>query len=172
MIIIVGLTLGVASTLGYVGYYAFGNGSKSIILYNLPNEDGWSTAAKILYIITMMGSFPLVAHPIFHLLENSDFYKYGTFYRDEASTPSDDISFNSNFNSPESYIDWVKFFLVRTGVISIIYFISILIPNISILLTFLGALLGTIINVWIPVLFYNRAYNNNRKNLALKKMDL
>jgi hypothetical protein len=48
--------------------------------------------------------------------------------------------------------------------------LSILIPNISILITFLGALLGTIINVWIPVFFYNRAYNTSEKNKRLKKM--
>ena len=86
MFIVTGLTLGIACTIGYLGYYAFGSGSKSLILYNLPNEDAWSTTAKILYIITMMGSFPLVAHPIFHLLENSNFYRYGTFYREETST--------------------------------------------------------------------------------------
>ena len=52
-----------------------------------------------------------------------------------------------------------------------IYLVSIVIPNISILITFLGALLGTIINVWIPVFFYNRAYNNTEKNKALAKME-
>lgn len=45
--------------------------------------------------------------------------------------------------------------------------LSCLIPNISILITFSGALLGTIFNIWLPVLFYNRAYNSSEKNEAL-----
>jgi amino acid permease len=91
-LIVVGLTLGIACSLGYIGYFAFGSGSKSMILYNLPNEDAWCTTAKVLYIITVMGSFPIVAHPIFHLLENSNFYKYGTCTREEDT---DDLESNS-----------------------------------------------------------------------------
>lgn len=46
---------------------------------------------------------------------------------------------------------------------------SILIPNINILLTFAGAVLGTVVNVILPVMFYNRAYNSSDKNLGLEK---
>ena len=45
-------------------------------------------------------------------------------------------------------------------------------PNISILITFAGAVLGTIINVLLPVLFYNRAYNGKTKNLELIKANI
>lgn len=44
-----------------------------------------------------------------------------------------------------------------------------MIPNISILITIIGAVLGTIINIWLPVIFYNRAYNGKTKNLELIK---
>jgi hypothetical protein len=44
-----------------------------------------------------------------------------------------------------------------------------LIPNIGLLITFTGAILGTIINIWLPVIFYNRAYNGSPKNLELIK---
>jgi len=37
------------------------------------------------------------------------------------------------------------------------------------MLTFAGAVLGTIVNIVLPVLFYNRAYNNSDKNLKLEK---
>lgn len=53
----------------------------------------------------------------------------------------------------------------------IIYCISILIPNINIMLTFAGAVLGTLVNVILPVMFYNRAYNSSDKNLKLEKPD-
>ena len=44
-----------------------------------------------------------------------------------------------------------------------------LIPNIGLLITFTGAILGTIINIWLPVIFYNRAYNGSSKNFELIK---
>lgn len=44
-----------------------------------------------------------------------------------------------------------------------------MIPNIGLLITFIGAILGTIINIWLPVIFYNRAYNGKTKNLELIK---
>jgi len=44
-----------------------------------------------------------------------------------------------------------------------------MIPNIGLLITFIGAILGTIINIWLPVIFYNRAYNGDTKNLQLIK---
>jgi len=36
------------------------------------------------------------------------------------------------------------------------------------MLTFAGAVLGTIVNIILPVLFYNRAYNGSEKNLKLE----
>ena len=37
------------------------------------------------------------------------------------------------------------------------------------MLTFAGAVLGTIVNIILPVMFYNRAYNGSQKNLRLEK---
>ena len=42
--------------------------------------------------------------------------------------------------------------------------LAFIIPNINILLTIAGALLGTIVNIVLPVLFYNRAYGFSSKN--------
>jgi len=63
---------------------------------------------------------------------------------------------------------WTKFILVRFLIVMIVFFISILIPNLNILLTFTGAILGTITNTWLPVFFYNRAFNNSYKNRSLE----
>lgn len=59
---------------------------------------------------------------------------------------------------------WFKYFLIRLVIIIIVFTISILIPNLNVMLTFVGAALGTLMNVWLPVIFYNRAYNNSDKN--------
>lgn len=44
-------------------------------------------------------------------------------------------------------------------------------PNVNIMLIISGALCGTLVNIVIPVLFYNRAYNGSEKNKKLEKTD-
>ena len=60
LISILGLTVFVAATIGYLGYLAFGNSVKGVILYNLPNDDPAAVTAKICYVLTIMGSFVLL----------------------------------------------------------------------------------------------------------------
>lgn len=69
------LALVVAVGIGYLGYLAFGDEVKSVILYNLPNEDPASIIAKICYILTIMGSFVIVANPVFTVIEKSGWYR-------------------------------------------------------------------------------------------------
>ena len=68
------MTVLIACTVGYVGYFAFGNSAKSVIIYNLPDHDPASIITKIFYIITICGSFVLVINPVFHVIESSNFY--------------------------------------------------------------------------------------------------
>jgi len=42
---------------------------------------------------------------------------------------------------------------------------SFVVPNINILLQLSGAIMATIVSVVIPVTFYNRAYNDDQKNI-------
>jgi len=72
--IIVGLTVFVAGSVGYIGYLAFGETAKSVVLYNLPNDDPISITAKCLYILTICGSFVLIIQPIFSIVERSGWY--------------------------------------------------------------------------------------------------
>lgn len=73
-VIIVCLTLFIACAVGYIGYLAFGETTKSVILYNLPNDDPISITAKCLYILTICGSFVLIIQPIFSIVERSGWY--------------------------------------------------------------------------------------------------
>jgi hypothetical protein len=59
---------------------------------------------------------------------------------------------------------WFLFALLRILIIFTIAGLSFLIPNIHILLTLAGSILGTIVNIYLPVLFYNKAYNYTEKN--------
>lgn len=61
------------------------------------------------------------------------------------------------------------FFAFRTLVVVLVCAVSFVIPNINILLTFAGAILGTLVNIVLPVVFYNRAYTHSPKNRKLIK---
>jgi uncharacterized membrane protein YqaE (UPF0057 family) len=63
----------------------------------------------------------------------------------------------------------MKFASIRVLIVGSLIFLAFLVPNISILLTFGGAVLGTIVNILLPVLFYNRAFNFSYKNRSLEK---
>lgn len=60
LVCIIFLTVFVAMTVGYLGYLAFGNGVKSVILYSLPNQDPAAITAKCFYVLTIVGSFVIV----------------------------------------------------------------------------------------------------------------
>lgn len=78
------LTIFVAMAVGYFGYLAFGKAAKSVILYNLPNEDPLSITAKICYILTICGSFVIVVQPIFYIIEGAGWYQtLGSYGADE-----------------------------------------------------------------------------------------
>lgn len=67
--VVISTTLAIAVTVGYTGYFAFGSSSKSVILYNLPNEDPASITVKFFYLFTVMGSFVLLSQPVFRVIE-------------------------------------------------------------------------------------------------------
>jgi hypothetical protein len=59
--------------------------------------------------------------------------------------------------------------LLRISIIFTLMALSMLIPNIHLLMIFGGSILGTITNIYIPVIFYNRAYSYTEKNQKLEK---
>jgi len=83
LITILLLTVFVAMTVGYLGYLAFGNGVKSVILYSLPNQDPAAITAKIFYILTIMGSLVILIQPVYYIIESSNWYKWLGGVRDE-----------------------------------------------------------------------------------------
>lgn len=212
LICIIGLTVFVAVTVGYLGYLAFGNSVKGVILYSLPNDDPAAITAKLCYILTIMGSFVLVIQPIFYIIESSGWYRKTSTCcaddepeeimdeddaakKDDKAMKMDEPAMEAAMNNeggegeaqmdddkdtntsvllndrPPSFCGYVVYFSFRTLIVIIICGIAFCIPNISILITFCGAVLGTIVNILLPVLFYNRAYNNSEKNRALQKKE-
>jgi len=88
LVCIILLTVLVAMTVGYLGYLAFGNGVKSVILYSLPNNDPLAITAKICYVLTIVGSFVILIQPIYYILESANWYKaLGGADEDEATPP-------------------------------------------------------------------------------------
>lgn len=77
-IAVVSLSLGIVVTVGYLGYFAFGNSVKSVIVYNFPNEDPLAITVKLCYVLTISGSYVLLIQPVFHIIESCTCYKNGT----------------------------------------------------------------------------------------------
>ena len=185
LIIILILTCIIAVSVGYLGYLAFGATTKSLILYNLPNDDGLSITAKACYIFTVMGSFTLVIQPIFYILERGDWYKEA-FYKvppskikREKSDSDEELEAPQSINaaSVKTYVEddslsmcgLFSYALLRISIVFTLVGLSMLIPNVHLLLIFGGSILGTITNIYIPVIFYNRAYTFSEKNQKLEK---
>jgi amino acid permease len=162
-VVVVSVTFFLALTVGYLGYFAFGNSTKSLILYNLPSDDPISVTAQICYVLTIMGSYVLLVRPIFHIIESAKWYRFGQeeFNPNELSmqSHSDNSIYLHTHDAPFTWWMYIRHFTFRTLVVALACFFALLIPNVNLLLTLVGAILGTIISVMIPVLFYNRAYS-------------
>ena len=59
---------------GYLGYLAFGNTVKSVLIMDLPYDDTLSVVAKLFYTLTIMGSFVLLIQPIYYVVERTERY--------------------------------------------------------------------------------------------------
>ena len=59
---------------GYLGYLAFGNTVKSVLIMDLPYDDTFSVVAKLFYTLTIMGSFVLLIQPIYYVVERTERY--------------------------------------------------------------------------------------------------
>jgi amino acid permease len=73
---------------GFAGYLAFGNSVKSVVIYNLPNHDPMAITVKICYLVTIMGSFVLIAQPIFGVIERTQCYKFGSLCCKQKDHPN------------------------------------------------------------------------------------
>ena len=79
---------------------------------------------------------------------------------------NDALEFNPYSDTSEySGNQYIKYLLVRASVVLTALIASFIVPNINILLQFGGALIATVVSVIIPVVFYNRAFNDELKNL-------
>ena len=164
--VIVTISFMLALFVGYLGYFAFGNSSKSVILYNLPNEDPASITAQIFYILTITGSYVLLIQPVFYVMENSVWYRFGQEDQVDQSLSqhSEHSVYLNNHDAPFKWWMYIRHFTFRTLTVALICISAFLIPNLNVLLTLVGAILGTIISVIIPVAFYNRAYDYSEKS--------
>ena len=85
--------------------------------------------------------------------------------------PNNDIIIGQDaVNQPEEIIPWTYYFM-RAGIVYLIFITSFVIPNINVMLILGGSVLGTIVTIVIPILFYNRAYSGDLKHLSLDKSD-
>jgi amino acid permease len=158
LILVISLSIFVVLSVGLSGYLAFGNSVKSVVIYSLPHQDVASIIIKFCYLITISGSYLIIIQPIFHIIESCECYRSGNCCIDRPRRELEDVDVEW------SCTRYFKFILVRFLIVIIVFFVSILIPNINIMLIISGAFCGTLVNIIIPVTFYNRAYNGSIKN--------
>jgi len=73
--VIISILLLFAVPTGYLGYLAFGDTVKSVLIMDLPYDDSLSVVAKLFYTLTIMGSFVLLIQPIYYVVERTQRYK-------------------------------------------------------------------------------------------------
>jgi len=111
---------------GILSYAAFGDLTKDIILYNLPTERWYSVLIQTLYMTCIMGSFVINTPVVFNMIEK------------------DDEMMKSNF----TYVTR------RVLVVTFIWVLSVLLPDINVVLSlFAGSICGTLLFI-LPVFFY------------------
>ena len=59
---------------GYFSYLALGDKIDDIILLVIPNGNKWSVFCKVMYLVTIMGSYVLMLQPVFNIVENYEIY--------------------------------------------------------------------------------------------------
>ena len=172
-------------SLGVLGYLAFGDQCKDTILFNMPNEAAIGVAAKACYVFTIAGSFVLLIQPIYHVIENAEWYQ--SLFEDESQADQSeeaenliqkDLSIEEDLHSGDEprktyAIDrprrWAKFLFVRTLVVLAVTAASFTVPSLSAMLTLGGSIMGTLMTIVVPVMFYNRAYSGEKKHLDLQR---
>ena len=166
----------IAVMTGFLGYFAFGETTDTVILLNLPNNCWVGIAAKLFYCFTIMGSFVLLIQPIFYIIERSDWY---TRILEPEQQEDDQIEFEQEIDAPvylnravvkpHSTMQMIVFVVIRLVVVAVVVLTSFVFPNLNLVLTLGGSILGTIMTIVLPVTFYNRAYSMTEKNQKYDK---
>ena len=63
--------------------------------------------------------------------------------------------------SPLTCLEFFKMTLTRILILLAIVYLAFLIPNINVMLTLGGSVLGAIISIILPILMYNGAYSDD-----------
>ena len=79
-----------------------------------------------------------------------------------ANPPQQNENQSEDDLPPQTWREYLKMVLTRTAILAAILYASFLLPNINVILTIGGAVLGFLLTVAIPVLFYNAAYSEER----------
>lgn len=167
------MLVGLAVIVGMLGYFAFGAKADTVILLNMPNNHWTGIAAKLFYSFTIMGSFVLLIQPIFYVMESSSWYKN---ILDPQPAPAAEAApeFENDYSSQpqrrnrhlelETTMQRIVYVFFRLVIVALVVLISFTFPNLNLVLTLGGSILGTIMTIIIPISFYNRAYSNDFKH--------
>lgn len=120
----------------------FGDATEEIALLNYPIEERLGLSSKILYILSICGSFLIFIQPIYSYIDNVPLVR---------ELISGDNTYSSIWFTLFRFITVYTLVAISLGVGSIIHFVELLGPVVSI-----------VANVLIPLVLYNKVTEDSR----------
>ena len=80
--------------------------------------------------------------------------------------------YSTRYDQVQAASEWkveLAYYGIRTAMVILVAIASFAVPNINITLVIGGSVLGTVVTVILPIMFYNRAYSDKFKNLQKDK---
>ena len=114
---------------GILSCYAFGPRIEEIILYNLPKREAFTILTQAFYMLNIMGTFVMMAQVIFVLVEKN--------YPDMSA---------------------LAFYLYRVSFVLAVFVMTILVPNVNVVLSLFAGSICSCALLILPVVFWRKAY--------------
>ena len=126
-------------TISIIPYLAYLDGTSDIIINSLTNNHV-REYLKISYVIVVAGTIPIWIYPLSEIIYRS---KELDYFRIFERNPN------------------LKFYLGTLVILLFCQLVAEIVPNMSSFLNLAGSVVGVIITIVLPVMFYNKAYENS-----------
>jgi amino acid permease len=142
----IGITASIYQIIGVLGYLSFGDDVLPNII-SMYETSTFVTIGRIAFVICILFSYPLQAHPARACLDKVlSFKSYST---------------NRYSKPPSPEISNMKYIILTSGILILSYIIAILISKLDLVLAFVGSTGSTTISFILPGIFYYKIHEND-----------
>ncbi|RIA96061.1 vacuolar amino acid transporter 5 [Glomus cerebriforme] len=142
----IGTTTTIYQIIGLLGYLSFGDDVLPNVI-SMYETNVFVTIGRIAFVICILFSYPLQAHPARACLDKIFSFK------------SNSTNGYIKLSSPETLN--IKFIILTSGILISSYTIAILVSKLDLVLAFVGSTGSTIISFILPGLFYYKIHEND-----------